>query len=374
VAEGKNAAAEERGEARPLDRIALDLQELRMSAGSPSYAELVRRIAAVRLERGVPAAAATRPRSTVYDAFATGRARLDAELLRDIVLALGESEQSADAWVRRCREARRAAETEAPARRRDRPSAEASRSAPTVETGASRAANAADPTQGHSLRTRPVPVVPSPRGAARGFEPLLLISCVLANLLGLSLASALGLQVYLDMVGTALAAVVLGPWRGAAVALASCAIAMLGTGSAVNAPFALVGCAGALIWGYGIGRLGAGRSLSSYFLLNLVVALVCSVIATPIVLLTFGDHQVHGSQQITDSLGALGLPLLASAFSSNLVTSIMDKLLTGFVVLTGLTLLHGAGTIPSERLPVIERLAALRIGGADRRLRPLALR
>jgi tetratricopeptide (TPR) repeat protein len=74
------------------------LRALRAAAGSPSYADLVRRVDAVRAARGVPGPERRPGRVTVYDAFRDGRARLDVELVADLVRALGGSAEDAARW------------------------------------------------------------------------------------------------------------------------------------------------------------------------------------------------------------------------------------------------------------------------------------
>lgn len=81
-----------------LDDLAAGLARLRVWAGSPSYAQITRRIAELRVARGVPAATARPGRVTVYDAFQPGRRRVDAELVGDIVSALGLAEGEALTW------------------------------------------------------------------------------------------------------------------------------------------------------------------------------------------------------------------------------------------------------------------------------------
>ncbi len=99
---------------------------------------------------------------------------------------------------------------------------------------------------------------------------LLLVVCVVVNLLGRSLVELLHLPVHLDMVGTAIAALALGPWRGAAVGLATNLLGVAESGP-VSVPFALVNVAGALVWGYGARRWGLGRSLPRFLGLNVLV-------------------------------------------------------------------------------------------------------
>ncbi|MBY8884910.1 hypothetical protein K7472_08615 [Streptomyces sp. PTM05] len=77
------------GPARTLDELVERLRLLRSDAGDPSYSEIVRRIADIRARRGLPGAERVPGRITVYDCFRTGRRRMDAELLADVVRALG---------------------------------------------------------------------------------------------------------------------------------------------------------------------------------------------------------------------------------------------------------------------------------------------
>ncbi|MFN8195969.1 MAG: hypothetical protein U0R80_17035 [Nocardioidaceae bacterium] len=80
-----------------LDDLAARLVELREWAGTPSYSRIARRVADLRTSRGLPAGEATPGRVTVYDCFRPGRARIDPELLADIVAALG-AEDRVPAW------------------------------------------------------------------------------------------------------------------------------------------------------------------------------------------------------------------------------------------------------------------------------------
>src|SRR5690606_28147164 len=98
-------------------------------------------------------------------------------------------------------------------------------------------------------RTEPDVGAPPPeRFDAWRPAPALMLGCVAVNLLGREFVDLLNLPVYLDMVGTALAAIVLGPWRGAAVG-ATTNLAGLFISGIASAPFAVVNVVGALVWG-----------------------------------------------------------------------------------------------------------------------------
>ncbi|MGK9148199.1 hypothetical protein KXS11_11290 [Plantibacter flavus] len=78
-----------------LKDFALALGALRVDAGAPSYAELARRVGALRQARGSSDAPG---KVTVYDCFRTDRQRIDAELIHDLVLALGATPADAVGW------------------------------------------------------------------------------------------------------------------------------------------------------------------------------------------------------------------------------------------------------------------------------------
>lgn len=87
--------------AEPAD-IAVALRDLRRLAGGPSYAEIARRVAAVRARRGVPSGSQLPPKVTVYDCFRPDRRRFDLTLVVDVARALGLDGDEAQRWERRC--------------------------------------------------------------------------------------------------------------------------------------------------------------------------------------------------------------------------------------------------------------------------------
>jgi energy-coupling factor transport system substrate-specific component len=313
-----------------LDRIARDLVAFKDARGPLSYGELARRVGELRIARGVPAASAYPARTTVYDVFRPGRSRMDPVLVHDIVRALGANDAEAETWVERYHRVRRL--TEPAARQRPTP-----------------AVDAPAPVE----RPRLLPAAPT----RRRFAPLTLVGCLLLNVVGLVVVQQLHLPLYLDMVGTAVAAIVFGPWYGVAMGLLTnlCGVAVGITGAA---PFALVNAVGALVWGYGVRRFGMGGDIVRYFQLNLLVALACSLVGAPLNVLLFAGFSGHGSDTVTLSLETMGLPMVAAAFSTNLLTSVIDKLLTGFIALIVFVWLRGATGVPTTHIPLIDHLRA----------------
>lgn len=290
------------------DVVAEELGALRRRAGDPSYAEIGRRVAEQRVRDGVAPHAARVARTTVYDVFRVGRTRLNVPLVREIAHALGGGDAEVDAWLARSTEGRPAGI----------PSADAT----------------ADATAGTPV---PAPPPPAPR-SPRGHLLALLAVCVVLNLAGRGLVLLLDLPVHLDMVGTALAAIALGPWHGAGVGLVTNVLGVTEGGPA-SLPFALVNVAGALVWGYGVRRLGLGRTLPRFLGLNLLVAAVCTLLAVPILMLLLGGSTGHGQDTLAATVTALTSAAAVGTWAANLLVSVGDKLISGFVALVAVSAL-----------------------------------
>ncbi len=152
------------------------------------------------------------------------------------------------------------------------------------------------------------------------------------NVVGGTINTALGLPTFLDMIGTAVVAILLGPWWGALVAVMGNVGGAFFTGP-IGIPFALVNVAGALIWGYGVRSFGMGATATRFFLLNVMVALVTSAIAAPIVVVLFGGATGHSSDALTAAFVQAGRNVLAAAFASSIIVSLADKIISGFLAL-----------------------------------------
>lgn len=310
---------EQQGDGDSFDRIAADLNLLRLEAGEVSYAEIVRRIGRHRESGGVPPTAARPARTTVYDAFRTGRSRVNAQLVGEIVRALGAGEDEVMHWEQRCIRARHGGR-----RARTVPSPAA---VPTPVP-------AADPPR------TPAPAPdPQRRRSRAAWSLCLVVACLGMNYTGHAAVEWLALPLFLDMVGTAVAAIVLGPWHGVAVAALTNVL-----GVSVNGPMALpfgaVNVAGALVWGFGARSARFNRSLPRYFTLNALTAVACTVVAAPLLLALFQGETGHAGDALTHTFTTMGEPLVLAVFQANLFTSVLDKLIAGFVALAVLGLVR----------------------------------
>lgn len=328
-----------------FDQISEDLQELRSRADSPSYSELVRRVTDLRVARGVPPEQARPARSTLYDAFRPGRRRMDVQLVADLAQALGEDEAAVEAWRSRCRRAvpdspadvPAGSSTDVPA---DVPAGSSADGGTGSGTEAPATATPAAPGE-RSLREPDQPEQPdqpdqpdqpeqvtAPR---RSSVAGVLILALAANLVGRSVVEWFGLTIYLDMVGTAVASIVLGPWWGVLVGVTT-NVAAIPISGPESLTFALVQVAGALVWGYGVRRFAMGRNIVRYLCLNLLVALTCTSIAAPI-LMAYDADVGHGSENIIALVRDHTGNLASAVLSANILTSVFDKLISGFVAL-----------------------------------------
>ncbi|WP_231601507.1 ECF transporter S component [Salinibacterium sp. SWN167] len=285
-----------------LDQIADDLQRLRIAAGEVSYSELASRIAHRREENGVSPAAARVARSTVFDIFRTGRSRINAGLVAEIVVALGHDEAEAEAWRSRCLEVRSTAKAAAP----------------------------------HA----PLPPAQNP-DSRLAFVVVLMVAAVGLNLFGGSVVAKFELPIFLDMIGTAVVAIALGPWQGALVGLSTNVIGVFATVPQTLA-YAIVNVVGALVWGYGVRLWRMDKSRLRFLLLNVLVALACTITAVPITVLVFGGVAGHAGDDFIATLRAIGDGLWASVFTVNISISLADKLITGY---TALAIIHLLGRL-----------------------------
>ena len=287
------------------DTLILELHRLRDAAGVPTYAALTRDLIAQRMAEGQDEHAARIARSSVHDAFRFGRSRINARLVKELVQVMGGDPASVDGWIASCTNPTLA-------------SAPPPVAVPPVEQGEPEPARA------------PVVTVRQQLALAAG--------CLVLNLLGRHFVDFFELPIYLDMVGTAVAAIVLGPWRGAAVGGLTNLLGAAGSGW-VSLPFALVNIFGALVWGYGVRRFDMGRSLPRFFCLNVITAVCCSLLAIPIIALVLDGGLRNGHDVITELINQSISTFHVALGISNLLTSLGDKLVSGFVALVIISVL-----------------------------------
>ena len=174
--------------------------------------------------------------------------------------------------------------------------------------------------------SRPMPIPPT----------TLIVTLVPAaaalDIVGGVLTTSIGLPIYLDTIGTCVAAIVLGPWWGALAGI----LANLGGAvflSPTNIPFGLVNALAALMWGYGVRTFLLGRNPYTYFGLNAAVGVATGAVGALIALVVFGGTTGHPSDALTAALVQAGEALREAVLTSSVLTSLGDKIIAGFVAL-----------------------------------------
>ncbi|MHA7143707.1 ECF transporter S component [Arthrobacter sp. TmT3-37] len=169
-----------------------------------------------------------------------------------------------------------------------------------------------------------------------GILPMLSTSSLVVMPLGIALniaigqvAGTLGLQIYLDAIGTVLVAVLAGPAAGAATGAISNAIWGLFN------PFALPFAAGAALIGLLAGmaaKYGAFRRMYLAPVAGLVVGAIGGLVAAPVAVFMFGAAGTFGTNAIIAVFRSMGDKLLVAATKQGLLSDSLDKVVVFVLV------------------------------------------
>jgi energy-coupling factor transport system substrate-specific component len=320
-----------------LDTIASDLQELRAANGAPSFQMIAQRISKLRGERVNV--------STVFDAFKVGRKRVNAGLIADIALVLTDDQDVSDQYFEQAGFANTRAgspEATSPEKRIQRKTSGSSQAAGTEAESLNFTHDKVLTSQETNNEVQPQSVAldqpqhrPS-RFQVKGFTtPHVILILVLAlatnTLLPVTIQALSGryFPLFLEMVGTALAATLLGPWWGVGVGLTSSYIdSFFVTGQTSRLWFGLIQVAGALLWGYAF-RHSKGSFLS-FHLVSFVFGLLTGVLG--FVILSFHPDMVHSSLIVlAEAAAGYEGDIQRTLLVMRLLASSIDRVLTGFI-------------------------------------------
>ncbi|MEC5200494.1 energy-coupling factor transport system substrate-specific component [Arthrobacter sp. PL16] len=169
-----------------------------------------------------------------------------------------------------------------------------------------------------------------------GILPMLTTSSLVVMPLGIALniaigqiAGSLGMQIYLDAIGTVLVAVLAGPAAGAATGALSNAIWGLFN------PFALPFAAGAALIGLLAGlaaKHGAFRRVYLAPVAGLVVGAIGGLVAAPVAVFMFGAAGTFGTNAIIAVFRSMGDKLLVAATKQGLLSDSLDKIVVFVIV------------------------------------------
>jgi energy-coupling factor transport system substrate-specific component len=136
--------------------------------------------------------------------------------------------------------------------------------------------------------------------------------------------------VYLDSIGTVLVGLLAGPWAGLVTGVLSNLLwGLLGNPSYV--PYAPVAGVIGLLAGI-FGGLGWFKTLWKWLLAGLITGLIAALISAPITAWVYGGVTGAGTDLIVGMFRATGASIMEAALGQSLITDLIDKTLSFFVV------------------------------------------
>jgi energy-coupling factor transport system substrate-specific component len=152
------------------------------------------------------------------------------------------------------------------------------------------------------------------------------------NFVGKEIANALSLPMWLDSIGTILAAVVAGPWIGAISGAVNNVFFGLTMDGGISIIYGLTSVAIAIVAGI-LGYLGWFRSLPRTILAGILIALTSSIVSTPLNVAIYGAQtgKILGDAIYT-SMMAAHLGQWLSGFVDEFVMDLIDKIVVCIVV------------------------------------------
>ncbi len=152
--------------------------------------------------------------------------------------------------------------------------------------------------------------------------------CIVLNIVGSFIALALRLPIYLDTIGTILASLLFGPLFGAITG----ALTSLVVGITFD-PTSFYYLPVQLVLGFLTGLLFKNTQYFSIksFLKILIITLICSAISSLITTFAFSGITSSGSAYFVSALRVAGINLLTSVFSVQILSDIVDKLISFYV-------------------------------------------
>ncbi|GAB2693502.1 hypothetical protein GCM10027071_03540 [Microbacterium marinum] len=177
----------------------------------------------------------------------------------------------------------------------------------------------------------PIPNLVSTPPARRppGWILLLLLAGLLLNATGKFVNPLLGDVFFFDMIGTAVVAILAGPWVAAGVGALFILVELL-KGQLVAALFSVTMVTAGLVWGFGATRFGMASTLPRFLGLSAIVAVATSLIAVPITVLYLGGATDRGLDALRDTVMAIARVDSGVAIGVvNLTISVVDKLAVG---------------------------------------------
>jgi energy-coupling factor transport system substrate-specific component len=137
-------------------------------------------------------------------------------------------------------------------------------------------------------------------------------------------ASRLQLPLFLDSIGTAIVAAIMGPFVGAISGVLFNIISSLIGGNVMASLFGLCNLATAFIVGFMV-RFGYFRTVLHAIIATVAVGMANAMIGAPIAVVVYGVIQGSGVDLAVAGLLALGHDILSAAFLARVPINLVDK-------------------------------------------------
>lgn len=158
---------------------------------------------------------------------------------------------------------------------------------------------------------------------------VLISTCIAINMVLGQVASMIKLPIFLDSIGTFIAALLGGPWIAALTGLLTNLIWGL-ISSPVAATFAPVAMIIGIAAGY-LARFGMFNNWYKVIISGVIITLCVTIVATPIRTYLFAGVTGSGADFIVAYIHATGEKLWQSVASTIILANLADKIITGLI-------------------------------------------
>lgn len=154
---------------------------------------------------------------------------------------------------------------------------------------------------------------------------------VAINYVGGLIATSLSLPIYLDSIGTAIVAAIMGPWIGAASGILFNIISSLLSGNPMASLFAICNLGTGLIVGY-MAKYGKFKTVLHVTIASVLVAVWNAATGAPIAMVVYGGIDGNaGTNAMIAAMTSIGKDLGSAAFWARIPTNLLDKGIACFI-------------------------------------------
>jgi energy-coupling factor transport system substrate-specific component len=147
---------------------------------------------------------------------------------------------------------------------------------------------------------------------------------VAVNLIGGQVAGQLRIPLFMDSIGTAIVASIMGPYVGAVSGVLFNIISSIIGGNLLASAFGLVNMATAFIVGF-MARAGKFKTFKDALITTVLVGVTNAMMGAPIAVVVYGGIQGGGVDLVTAGFLALGNNILSAAFLARVPVNLVDK-------------------------------------------------